>query len=593
VRRGAWVGILALGLVGPAEEAAAVATLVDDQRSLFVRNETCTSPCPVELTKLPFFPGFPFNDIITGIQFNDWSSSQSSTVTGGELAGSGFTDTFTSLGEGRSRYDVTFSLNEVHAFDFTGALEAEGNAGSLAQFSHEDTATTLFLYGAGPFVGGPLNVPMDELGVLPAGLYRLQVEGVVLPSLFQGGDADWSFVLTLPEPGSGVSLVAGILSLAALRLVGGRGRRRVRRRAVIGSVLLLFMANPGIGWADPSRPIRSTGCGLEGLAAGDHEFVVEFDGMERTFAVHVPAIHDNNVPSPVLMNFHSLLFGGPRLRHFFSTMSNQGVKSEEAGFILIEADGTPHNDARGRVGIYSWNAGEACCNPEDAPEIDDVGYVVSVLDQMLETLCVDRRRIFASGMSNGGYMSHRLACEIPEYFAAIAPVVGSFSPELVCEGAGGMPVLQISGSLDNLASRQASVDRWLTLNECGPETTVTVEDDTTCTTHTNCKGGVVVRHCVVDQGNHCFFTNAELPFMTRCPARPDVPLAHDMIWDFASDWALVKPVPNSTHGDPRRTCPAPGRSVKAFGHGRASSFPGRGGRGSGCGPSSRRRTRSR
>jgi hypothetical protein len=54
---------------------------------------------------------------------------------------------------------------------------------------------------------------------------------------------------------------------------------------------------------------------------------------------------------------------------------------------------------------------------------------------------------------------------------------------------------------------------------------------------------VLVRHCVVDQGMHCFFTNAELPFMTDCPARPGGPLAHDMIWAFASDWALARPVP--------------------------------------------------
>jgi polyhydroxybutyrate depolymerase len=319
---------------------------------------------------------------------------------------------------------------------------------------------------------------------------------------------------------------------------------RWKRFAVIGAILPLFAVNPGIGWADVLDPVPSAGCGGTGLAAGYHEFVTEFDGIPRTFGVHVPASHNENVPSPVLMNFHSLLLGGPSLRRLFSTMSNQTVKSEEANFIVIEADGTPHDSELGS-NVHSWNAGTACCNPPEAQDVDDVGYAVNVLEQMLETLCIDRRRIYASGMSNGGYMSHRLACEIPEYFAAIAPVVGSFSPELTCAGDDGMPVLQITGSLDNLASRQASVDRWLLLNECGPETTVSVENDTTCTTHTNCKDGVLVRHCVVDQGNHCFFTNAELSFMTDCPVRPAGPVAHDMIWDFVSDYALVTPVPEA------------------------------------------------
>ena len=366
-------------------------------------------------------------------------------------------------------------------------------------------------------------------------------------------------------------------------------RRKPHGFAARGAILLLFAAIAGGAWADPLKPVPSAGCGLEGLPAGYHEFAVEFDGLERTFAVHVPASHDNGIPSPVLMNFHSLLLGGPTLRHLFSTMSNQTVKSEEAGFIVIEADGTPH-DSRLGTDVYSWNAGEACCNPPEAQDVDDVGYVVNVLEQVLATLCVDRRRIYASGMSNGGYLSHRLACEIPEYFAAIAPVVGSFSPELTCANDGGMPVLQISGSRDNLASRQASVDRWLTLNECGPETTVTVENDTTCTTHTNCRGGVLVRHCVVDQGNHCFFTNAEFPFMVGCRARPAGPLAHDMIWDFASEWALAKPVPDPAieHprcrcGDARRNCPAPLPPPWAAGEpSGAPTFPGRGASRSSC-----------
>jgi polyhydroxybutyrate depolymerase len=362
-----------------------------------------------------------------------------------------------------------------------------------------------------------------------------------------------------------------------------RSGRELHKFIAFVAVLACFAGVPEIASAKPLKPVPSSGCGLVGLAAGDHEFVTDFDGVERTFSVHVPAIHDNGTPSPLLMNFHSLLLGGPTFRQLFSTMSNQKVKSEDAGFIVIEADGTPH-DSRLGSGVYSWNAGEACCNPPEAQDVDDVGYVVNVLEQVIATLCVDRRRIYASGMSNGGYMAHRLACEIPDYFAAIAPVVGSFSSELTCENDAVMPVLQISGSLDNLASRQASVDRWVTRNECGPETTVTVENDMTCTTHTNCKGGVLVRHCVVDQGQHCFFTNTELPFMVRCPARPAGPLAHDMIWDFASEWALVKPVPDPAIEDPRcrcgndlRTCPT--RLPPSWAKGdppEASSFPGRG-----------------
>ncbi len=302
------------------------------------------------------------------------------------------------------------------------------------------------------------------------------------------------------------------------------------------------------GAAASLDPVPSAGCGSSGLAPGPHEFEVKFGGIDRTYGVHVPASHDNDTPAPVLMNFHSLLLGGPALRKYFSTMSNQTVKSESAGFIVIEADGTAHESSPGSSYVFSWNAGEACCNPAEAQDIDDVGYVVHVLEEMMGALCIDRRRIYASGMSNGGYLSHRLACEIPDSFAAIAPVVGSLSPELTCTVDRGVPVLQISGNLDGLSSRQASVDHWVQHNACGPETTVSVVDDTTCTTHTNCRDGVEVRHCVVDPGKHCFFTNAELPFMTDCPTRPSGPLAHDMIWDFLSAYALATPAPEPTSG---------------------------------------------
>lgn len=195
--------------------AFADAVVVFDERSLFVRNASCTIPCPVELTKEPPFL-FPFDDIITGPGFGDWSSSQISSLQPDEMSGVGYTDAFTSLGEGRSRFDVTFSLDEPHAFDLTGEIEAEGDGAAIAVLTDEDAALPLFLYTAGSSVGGPLSQPLDEAGILPSGLYRLEVEGVVVPGLGQGGDADWSFVLTLPEPDPHGQLLAGIVALATL-----------------------------------------------------------------------------------------------------------------------------------------------------------------------------------------------------------------------------------------------------------------------------------------------------------------------------------------------------------------------------------------
>jgi polyhydroxybutyrate depolymerase len=328
-----------------------------------------------------------------------------------------------------------------------------------------------------------------------------------------------------------------------MRLDSKQVRRKLTTSGVWTAIVTLVwtLIVPMAALGAPLPPVPSAGCGTAGLAAGGHEFSVTHDSIARTYGVYVPAIHDNNVPAPVLLNLHPFVIGGPLLGTLFSTFSQQSVKADVEGFLIIEPDGT--STAAGPD--FSWNAGLECCNPPVDQGIDDVGYILSVLDGLLDTLCIDERRVYAAGMSNGADMSHRLACEVPDRIAAIGPVVGSFSAELVCQDGGGKPVLQISGSNDNLVGRQASVDRWVLQNNCGPETTVTVENDTTCTTHTNCDDGVMVRHCVVDPGEHCFFSNAEI--QPQCPVRAGGPLAQDMIWDFVSDYALVNVPEPSSH----------------------------------------------
>lgn len=240
VRRFALVWGLVLGsLAGGVEGAFADAVVLDDQRSLFVRNESCSNPCPVELTKVPPFLAAPFDDIIFGPLFNDWSSSQSSTVAGDEMEGVGFTDVFTSIGEGRSRFDVRFSLSEGHAFAFSGEIEAEGNAGALAQLTDENTAVPFFLYTAGPLAGGPLNQPMDETGVLPPR---------PVPLAGRGRGA------ALAGPGRGRGLVVRTRDTGTRRpLAAVRGHPR-RCRSASPSTLIAFGSRRCGAADEPTRP---------------------------------------------------------------------------------------------------------------------------------------------------------------------------------------------------------------------------------------------------------------------------------------------------------------------------------------------------
>ena len=72
----------------------------------------------------------------------------------------------------------------------------------------------------------------------------------------------------------------------------------------------------------------------------------------------------------------------------------------------------------------TWNAGNCCGGARDQ-NVDDVGFIRQIVANLTRQMNVDRQRIYATGMSNGGLMSYRLACEMSDVFKAIAPVAGT------------------------------------------------------------------------------------------------------------------------------------------------------------------------
>src|SRR5690349_18796236 len=83
------------------------------------------------------------------------------------------------------------------------------------------------------------------------------------------------------------------------------------------------------------------------------------------------------------------------------------------GGIAVHPDGTG--------AFLGWNAGD-CCGTASASGVDDVGLVGAILDRLETEMCVDTARIYSTGFSNGGFLSHRLGCELSDRIAAIAPV---------------------------------------------------------------------------------------------------------------------------------------------------------------------------
>lgn len=173
--------------------------------------------------------------------------------------------------------------------------------------------------------------------------------------------------------------------------------------------------------------------------ASDDRQTLRHDGRIRSYLVRVPArVARSNAPAPVVIVLH----GGGGNASNAEAMTGFTRKAEREGFIAVYPEGT----SRGRVPLLTWNAGH-CCGYAMEQTVDDVGFINALIDTLQATYRVDPNRIYVTGMSNGGMMSHRLGIELSHRIAAIGPVVGTVFGD---EGRPRAPVsaIMINGMLD-------------------------------------------------------------------------------------------------------------------------------------------------
>lgn len=151
------------------------------------------------------------------------------------------------------------------------------------------------------------------------------------------------------------------------------------------------------------------------LSPGDHTITLMHGGRERSAIVHVPPHAAEMRQIPVVLNFH----GGGGYGANEQEYSLMDRLADRETFLAVYPNGT------GRFGnrLLTWNAG-TCCAYAAVNNVDDVGFVRALIGKVAENIPIDRRRIYATGLSNGGMMSHRLAAEAADLIAAVAPVAG-------------------------------------------------------------------------------------------------------------------------------------------------------------------------
>ena len=158
------------------------------------------------------------------------------------------------------------------------------------------------------------------------------------------------------------------------------------------------------------------------LKSGDHTRTITIGPRTREYILHVPASCDRERPLPLVLVFH----GGGGTAKLAALSTRWSDKADRVGLFVVYPEGIRPEPERPATFLRNppfWNAGSGigCAGREN---VDDVGFIRSLLDELGEALPVDPRRTYAVGFSNGASMAFRVAMELSERFAAIAPVSG-------------------------------------------------------------------------------------------------------------------------------------------------------------------------
>jgi len=267
---------------------------------------------------------------------------------------------------------------------------------------------------------------------------------------------------------------------------------------------------------EPAASLDTEG-GTDGTEVIDAAFPTapKLIGGERPCEYIVPKQYTPTTQWPLVILLHGYQVDGVLQDMFFGL---SGLV-DELGFLMIRPNGMVDSQ-----GYNYWNGTFACCD-RDQVNIDDVGYIHSLIDEMEIYFNVDPSRIYLMGHSNGGFMSYRLACETGDRFAGMMSLAGAtFYNEVACDGVAPLAVLQVHGTKDTeikynggkikgimpYPSAEETVARWTARNGCGEPTDLPNIDidadidgaETTVRRWTECSTGFDVGLWTIQDGKH-------------------------------------------------------------------------------------------
>jgi polyhydroxybutyrate depolymerase len=290
-----------------------------------------------------------------------------------------------------------------------------------------------------------------------------------------------------------------------------------RRRAQVIPLVASAVALVGsLALAGPTVAATTTPVPTLAPMSGSYVFSLTFDGMARSYRVHVPPAAAAGAPLPMVLNLHGDTQNG-QLEELQTQMDSN---ADTNGYLVVYPDGTRVSkvltpDPVAKQAQYGWNAGVCCALPAQK-KINDVGFLTRVIADVAAHTPVNLRRVYITGISSGGMMANAMAAEAAGHIAAVASVEGpveipTIHPSRV------VPALEFASKTDPIVpyngtpnknpklvlSAQDGVNQWVTNDGCsttpdvaptmvGAAGSISAGQTATLVTYGHCKDGAKV-----------------------------------------------------------------------------------------------------
>jgi len=270
---------------------------------------------------------------------------------------------------------------------------------------------------------------------------------------------------------------------------------------------------------------------------------IQVDGRARTYSLIFPTNYSTGLDFPLVIAMHG---GGGDADQFEST-SKLTDKARSSDFMVVYPEGVRSN---GLLGLRTWNAG-GCCEYAMDNNIDDVKFLSLLIDHLIASYKINPKKVYATGHSNGGMMSYRLACELSNKIAAIAVSGCTMVVTRDCNPSRPVPIIHFHSVLDSRVPHlggigisnvyyppvDSGLTVWSGINNCLKPPVVLIDNnDYKLTEWSDCHGQVTIRYYLTRDGGHGWPGGKPGGPFSDTPSK--VINANDLLWEFFSRYQI-------------------------------------------------------